>query len=314
VDSPEQQEQAEPATEAATGSNTRGLTDEDGELAVQAAQDLFQTVIESYVQPEIARRSQADDWPNEQAIHRFQIQFPDQGDARTLLNEEVGGVIEVMAARPVKAGEVITHTDFTEINSYTPPEESANVPHITGFLTGDTWFFTYRLGGRDPARHETLEAAREFFATAQDAFAAERLRACVDNATSAVELFAKTELLSCAPTIEFARKSASHRALSAAYNVWTRRLENGDPRFAELLNRLTALRPKARYLERSLDLDDDEVRQLLDLLGEMERHVAHLAEAPLHELPGRYNLIAARPLKAGELVGADASTLFPNNS
>jgi len=45
----------------------------------------------------------------------------------------------------------------------------------------------------------------------------------------------------------------------------------------------------------------------------MERHVAHLAEAPMHELPNQFTVMAARPIKAGELVGMDATTLFPKN-
>jgi hypothetical protein len=33
----------------------------------------------------------------------------------------------------------------------------------------------------------------------------------------------------------------------------------------------------------------------------------------MHDLPNRFTVMAARPIKAGEQVGMDATTLFPKN-
>jgi hypothetical protein len=71
------------------------------------------------------------------------------------------------------------------------------------------------------------------------------------------------------------------------------------------------MRPQARYLEGVLTEDLSLIEGLLQTLDDMERHVSHLAEAPLHELPEKFNVIAARPIQAGELVGPDATMLFP---
>jgi hypothetical protein len=287
------------------------LTNADGETAVESATTLLTNMVATYVDPEIVRRQQAGEWLDGTTVFRFQVQFLDAGEIQTRLNEEVKGFLTVKAAGPVEAGQQITAADFTEIRDYRLPDEYAHHPHVTAFVHNSEWFLSFQLGGRDPARHEVLAAGREFLAAAHDALAAKRLRVCLDNANSAVELLAKVELLSCAPTIEIAQKSTSHRTLSQAYNIWSRRLGNSDQRFAEALNRLAALRRRARYLENDLDCDQEEPSELLSVLGDMERHVAHLAEAPMHELPSRFTIMAARELKAGELVGPDATTLFP---
>ncbi len=169
----------------------------------------------------------------------------------------------------------------------------------------------YQLGHRDPSRHEVLAVAREFLAAAKESLEAQRLHPFFDNANSAVELLAKAELLSCAPTIGVARETSSHRTLSQAYNLWVGHLENGDCRFSEALNLLAKLRRQARYLTTQLEGDEVEATRLLKVLEQMERHVSHLVEAPMHELPGGFSVLATRELKAGELLGPDAMTVFP---
>jgi len=274
---------------------------------------LFQGMVTAYVEPEIARREVASDWTEGTPVLRFQVQFLDDGEVRTRLNNEVGGVIEVKATGPIKKGQLITADDFSEITDYRLPDEHAHHPHVTAFLHHSSWFLAFQLGERDPARHDVLAAGREFLRAAHDALADHRLRVCLDNAHSAVELLAKAELLSCAPTIEVAQRFTSHRSLLQAYNVWSGRLGNSDQRFAQALNRLAKLRRRARYLSSDLDCDAAEGAELLSVLDDMEQHVAHLAEAPMHELPDRFTVIASRKIKAGELVGMDAITLLPSN-
>lgn len=288
------------------------FTNADGEMAVKSAQALFGGMVDAHVNPEVARRIDSGEWPESATVFRFQVQFLDD-EVEVRLNEEVQGTLTVKATGPIEVGQEVTTADFSEISDYQLPDEHAHHPHITAFAHNSTWFLSFQLGGRDPARHETLTVAREFLAAAHDAFEANRLRACLDNAYSAVELLAKAELLSCAPTIEAMQKASSHRTISQAYNIWSGRLGNSDQRFAKALNRLAAIRRRARYMENELDCDQAEATELLSVLDSMEQHVAHLAEAPMHELPNRFTVMAARPIKAGELVGMDATTLFPKN-
>jgi uncharacterized protein (UPF0332 family) len=295
-------------------SQQKPLTNADGDAAVESAKTLFRSMVEAYVEPEATRRRAGGEWQEDAEIYRFQVQFLDNGEVQTRLNEEVKGILTVKATGPIEAGQAITAADFTEIRDYRLPDEHAHHPHVTAFAHNSEWFLSFQLGGRDPDRHEVLAAGREFLAAARDANEAGRLRVCLDCANSAVELLAKAELLSCAPTIEIAQKLTSHRTLSQAYNVWSGRLGNSDQRYAKALNRLALLRRRARYLENDLECNPAEVTELLAVLHDMERHVSHLAEAPIHELPDRFTVMAARELKAGELVGPDATSIFPTKS
>lgn len=283
-----------------------------GEIQIEgpeAGKALFGQAVDNYVGPEIVRREGRGEWSQGTILDRFQVQFPEDGAAQVRLNHEVQGILEVKATGPVKKGDLVTAGDFSEITSYRPLEEDVNTAHVTALAHGESWFLAFQFGARDPNRHEFLKAGREFLAQAHDAFRNGCLRPAIDNAASAVELLAKTELLSSNPAIELARESRSHDRLSGIYNAWGH-LENTDARFVDAFKRLRKLRPAARYLERPLP-SSSEVRRLIGVLDEMEAYVAHLAQAPLHDLPSRYNLFATRMISAGELIDPDASSIFP---
>jgi HEPN domain len=280
------------------------------EAEERAGNEIFAWVSSDFVEPEVKRRQECGEWPPESLLYRFQVQFLEDGNLRVLLNDEVQGFLEVKATGTIEKGQVVTGDDFSEISDYRPLDEHAHLPHVTGFRHGGTWFLAFQLAQRHPRRREALEAGREFLATAHEAHAAGRIRVCLDSMYSAVELLAKAELLSSTPAIDFISKSRSHSGLSSAYNVWGH-LGNTNPKFVDAFNELAQLRSPARYLEGDLPPHMDEVKKLLDTLSDMESHVGHLVEAPLHDLPEKYNVFAAQPIRAGELVGPDASTLFP---
>lgn len=277
----------------------------------EAGKTMFDSMTEIWVTPEVERRRHAGTWGEDDVVYRFQVQFLEEDEVVVRVNDEVKGILTVKATGPVEKGQEIYMEDFSEISGYQLPDEYADHPHVTAVFHHETWFMSYQLGHRDPSRHEVLAAGREFLSAADDDLQAHRLRPFFDNANSAVELLAKAELLSSAPTIEIARECGSHRTLSQAYNVWVGHLENGDRRFSDALNRLAKLRRQGRYLTTDLEADEDEANGILAVLRDMERHVSHLAEAPVHELPSGFSVLATRELKAGELLGADAMTVFP---
>jgi hypothetical protein len=294
-----------------TAANEETPTGAEEAAGTEIGLSLFESMRINWVEPEVLARRDGGTWVGEDVVYRFQVQFLDDGEVAVRLNDEVQGYLEVKATGPIEKGKEIFEDDFSEVSGYRLPEGHAHHPHVTGFAFMDRWFLTFQLGHRDPSRFEVLAAGREFLATAHDALAAGRLRVFFDAASSAVELLAKAELLSCGPTIEYALQSASHRYLSNAYNIWTGRLGNSERRFAEALNRLAKLRKQARYLEGELEGDEAEAAGLLATLDDMERHVAHLAEAPMEDLKGEFTVLATRELKAGELLGKDAMTLLP---
>jgi hypothetical protein len=282
---------------------------DDGALA-RAGGEMFSWVRTLYVDPEIQSRQERGLWPEGTGLYRFQVQFPEAESPKVRLNDEVKGILEVKAAGPVEEGQLVTEDDFSEITDYKPLDEDAGIPHVTGFAHRDSWFLGYQLAHRHPARHEHLAAGREFLAAAHTALAEGHPRVVLDAANSAAELFVKAELLSCGPVIEMAEKARSHDGLSMVYNLWGR-LGNTDARFVDALNRLRRFRSDARYLKGELQVEVSEMEGLLATLGALELHAQHLVEAPLHELPPKYTVIATRELKAGELIGPDASTIFP---
>lgn len=278
--------------------------------AVEAAATVVQATLDNWVKPELERRQEAGSWPDEEPVRRFQVQFLDE-ETVVRLNDEVGGYLELDGGELIEINEFLSRSETGDVVGYRLPDEHAHHSHLTGWSNGKALFTTQHLAYRDPGRHEVLAGGREFLATAQDALEKRRLRACLDTAYSAAELLARAELLSCAPAVELVRGTSSHKGIGKAYNAWTGHLKNGDARFAVALNRLTDLRLTARYGREGQVVDEEEARSLLAVLVEMEKHVARLAEGPLHEMPDQFTVVAARNLKPGELVEAEATSIFP---
>jgi hypothetical protein len=95
------------------------------------------------------------------------------------------------------------------------------------------------------------------------------------------------------------------------YNQWAK-LENTDPRFAGLLNRLGELRASARYLRADFELDAAEATEILALLGAMRNHVEEVRpKRTLGDHPPRgYHVVATRDLRAGELILETDTRIF----
>jgi uncharacterized protein (UPF0332 family) len=278
--------------------------------AVEAAATVVEMTLDSWINPEVERRTEAGSWAEGERVRRFQVQFLDESVV-VRLNDEVDGYLQVDGGGFVEMNELLSRSEIGDVVDYRLPDEIAHHSHFTAWSHGGAWFTTHQLAFRDPGRHEVLAGGREFLATARDALAERRLRACFDTAYSAAELLARAELLSCAPAIQLALGTSSHKGIGKAYNAWTGHLGNGDARFAAALNRLGELRLTARYGREGLMGDEEEAKTLLAVLTEMEEHVAHLAEAPLHEMPDQFTVIAARNVKPGEVVEASATSIFP---
>ena len=216
----------------------------DNEIAQQVATQAF----ELWISPEIDRRRQAGNLPIEFSLYAAQVIFDlDRNAPQVRLNPEVNAVVAARATRPIAKGEAVTMTDFSEIDAiHLAAERDPNAAHLTLVLHRGNWNITFDFRYNAARIVETAAAAREFLDCA--AFAIERgqLRAGLDNLFSATELMAKGLLLALPDkTIVTGRK---HSILSARFNLFSKH-RNMDGRFPELLNRLSTLRPGARYLE-----------------------------------------------------------------
>jgi HEPN domain-containing protein len=99
-------------------------------------------------------------------------------------------------------------------------------------------------------------------------FASEKGFLCVfvDNLFSATELMAKG-LLIWLPDRSLL-DSKTHRSIKVRFNA-LRKHDNVDGRFVELLNRLTQLRERARYLSGEVALTEGEMDAMLAIAEEM---------------------------------------------
>lgn len=275
---------------------------------------LFQDVLDRFVQPDVAARHIAGELPTDTAIHRFQVLLHPEGEPDVRLNEQVGGMVKAVATRTIEAGEEVTTDDFSGVSSYEPMPEDVGVPHITAFAHRGGWSVAFDFTYRHPRSIDYLAGGHDFADTAREALAAGRVGAALDNAFSAVELFAKAELLSCRPTINEVISSRTHGSVATPYALWAR-LGNTDRRYVQLLYRLQELRGASRYLDKGLALKDGEPATLFDLLADMEAHVRRVAHGEdTDDEPQGFTVIARRDVRAGQLVTQDDFTLRPPKS
>jgi uncharacterized protein (UPF0332 family) len=273
-------------------------------------QALFDDMVRQFVRPELERRRADGKWPDEEPVYRFQVLLPDGAPPEVRLNRDVGGTVMAKATRAIAAGEEVVIDDFSAITGYTPREKDAGTPHVTAFLHREGWSLVFEFAGGHPDRFAFLERAEEFLEAAQRALRKEHLGACYDNALSSCELLAKTELLSCRPTIEIVLNSRTHAAIATPYNLWAN-LGNTDKRYARLLDRLHARRSTARYLQGVQPLTHSEAKEVLATLTDMHEHVKRRAQETPAEGDDRFNVYATRELRAGELVRSGDFTLKP---
>ncbi len=295
-------EDSDPATDASSPDGASGPFEAVGNR-------LLESMLSEYVEPEIRSRNETGDWDPGLPVWKFQVSFEDDGSVQVLLNDEVKGQLTARLATDKEAGDEVVASDIAEITTFSPEGRFAQVPYVAGFFTNETWFVAFEFGGRHPMRHRYLEAGQDFLRSAHENFDAGRPGVSADNAFSAAELLARTELLSSSPAIKHVLAARGHAGLSQLYNAWAGYLENSDREFSKALNVLARIRPAARYLER--DLDVALLPELLETLDKWEELAKHLATAPLRELPRSYNMVAAREISHGELVEADDSTIYP---
>lgn len=194
---------------------------------------------EMYIYPEIMRRC----LPEGFNLIAAQALFPPTGPSSVLLNEEVRGSALLRAPRNISAGEAVRQSDVQHIERYELPDDLIDNGHFTMIQGEGGWrvFFNF-LSGRGKAKDILLLSAQFHEAAVASA---ERGHAgpSVENLFSAVELVSKAELILHRSKAATAKK---HGTISSEINAWAR-LGNMDSRFVELFNRLSNVRPNARY-------------------------------------------------------------------
>ncbi|WP_166961506.1 hypothetical protein [Yeosuana marina] len=110
-----------------------------------------------------------------------------------------------------------------------------------------------------------LDSAKEFYITAEYASKENLLNAFIDNAFSSMEILAKSELL--LEPMSGLDKKANHNRIKSEYN---KRAKNISDEFEKdkriVLNKLSELRNKARYLkgDLSFDFEKEEIMKTIE--------------------------------------------------
>jgi HEPN domain-containing protein len=260
------------------------MTETAPSLPPEAVQNLFDSLLSTFVQPEAVRRVQAGQpLPPNTPIFAIQVVFNVGRDPEVRLNEEVGGFMEARAARTMAKGEPVTSADISEITRVELTHADPDAAHITALCLADGWHISWdgRYNASVIAAH--LQTADEFLELAEVAIEKGLLRAFAENAFEAAELLAKAEILAL-PDAQLL-KSKKHGAVASRFNRWAQ-LGNTDLQYAQLRNQLERLRGSARYLRGDFGLDQAQAEEMLSTLQEMRRHADEVAPRRTIGSPG----------------------------
>ncbi|MBE7519269.1 MAG: HEPN domain-containing protein [Thermoflexaceae bacterium] len=237
---------------------------------------IFRQAFDLWINPEIERRREAEriDKPLELRAAQIVIE-PDGSGPAVRLNDEVRGVFVASSTRPIDTGEVVSESDTGESSELCLPEADGNAGHITLLRHGDSWsvVFDFRYNGKRITA--TLAAAEEFLVTAKAALEDGRLRVAIDTLFSATELCARAMLLPLPD--ERLLRSKKHGFIASEFNK-RGRWSQDVAAFTGLLNRLTELRPRARYTDADPGIGAPEVADLLALAESLYRQAQREAE------------------------------------
>lgn len=227
-------------------------------------------VCATWVLPEIARRHDAGELPEGFRLRAYQLILDDETRVTEIrLNEEVRAAVRVRSRRELARDDVVLGDEGIEIPfEILLTDHDPNGGHFTAIATDHGVLTSYdvRPNARRAAEHG--DAAREYLNSAAAALKRDDLRAFVQSLFDATELMAKAYLLTV-PT-SGTGSGRSHSAVHRPFNLERREGRVHDS-FARLLNRLSELRPAARYLEKDFELDRAEAETMLAAASEMYR-------------------------------------------
>jgi hypothetical protein len=228
---------------------------------------LLKQAFELWIEPEMARRREAGRIDANFQLLAAQVIFNADTDAPEIrLNEEVKAVLEVRVNRAIEAGELITWADVSELARIRLTDEDPNAGHLTLVLKPEGWWIAFDFRYNAERIAQTLQAAQEFLDSAASSLERGHHRAFVDGLFSATELLARGVLLTVPDKSSLS--SRKHTFVATRYNLWGR-LGNVPRPYVDLLNALSRLRPKARYLDASFALDPATSQSMLATAREM---------------------------------------------
>jgi hypothetical protein len=261
----------------------------------------------TYVHLLIVARLGNGTWTEDQELSSFHILMPVDGRVSIRVNGEHHAWSIARAKRSASEGDILAPEDFA-VDRLPLLDDASDIPYLRAWRRGEKWIVDYSFAFAHPRRIEHLDAAAEFIRAATSAQEDELTRPFVENALHAAEHLARAELLCYPPTVVATLGARKHGTLWAIYNSWAK-LENTEQRYADLLNRVADLRPRATYLQGDFVLSTEDMKSMLATLFAWQWWVTSV----VHEGAGvnPIKVVATREIPAGTVVTTDDYTIWP---
>ncbi len=221
---------------------------------------------EFWVHPEIQHMKKRGVFSPSSKVYAFQVLFP--GDDRSpfvRLNNEVNVCVRLKTGEDYKIGDDVELKNVERLKLH---HEEEDWGHIT-FIRGEgAWYGDFNFVYNKSVAREHLEAASEFLQAATLSYENKLWRPVVDNCYSSIELLMKVQLLLIAQLNK--GKKTGHQGISTIYN----RIFRGSSS-TSLLNELSGLRPKARYLKNKFSLGENKAADYLKLIKKEMTYLEH---------------------------------------
>jgi HEPN domain-containing protein len=193
---------------------------------------------------------------------------------RVRLNEEVCGVftLNLPEGQGLVPGQTLTLPELFkhQIRDMALTMAEANCGHFTLVFLGTGYFLTFDFRYNAGRIEQLLVRAEEFLEAATSALRRKRYSAFVENLFAAVELLAKATLM--IHPDERVLTNKKHDFVRTEINRY-RKHGNIPAPFTRLLNRLTELRPSARYSDAPFLVDHDVARRMSWTARRFFKHV-----------------------------------------
>lgn len=200
------------------------------------------------------------------------IFFPNGAEPLVRLNSEVSATAKLKNVE-IENGEEREIIDKITLNE----KEFKNCGHATFIFTNDKLIhcsFDFHRNKSIVKNH--LDSAKEFYKTAKYASEENLLNAFIDNAFSSMELLAKSELL--LEPMSGLENKANHNRIKSEYNKRAKNLfDESEKNKRTVLNKLSELRNKARYLKGDLDLTFEK-EEIMETIENIIKRIENITE------------------------------------
>lgn len=235
------------------------------------AQNLFNHILELWINPEIKRRKEKGIIDEKFALYGAQVILnPKINKTEIRLNKEVKAQLVGVAKRAIKVDESAPLEDMIkEIrNIRLTDHDDPDVGHVTMLQFQGNWNIYFDFRYYKSKIKEIFEAGKEFFDIAKYSLERKKNRTFVDNLYSAIELFAICQIYNMAGS-DF-QKKRKHKEIQKKYNAFVK-IGNFKPEYKDALNNLNELRLSARYVKKSFSLNETQASDLLKIGNDMLR-------------------------------------------